>query len=696
MQQRKLAERSVYEYLSIPGYLIALLWINVYICRELFSIYTPRMNSMHGFWAALAQRAGDNWFHPGWWPYWDCGIPFEYTYQPLAPGLAAAIAALRGISHIAAFEVVTGLAYCLVPVTLFLMAWLLTRAPGYSFAAALFYSLVSPTQLLAPDGNFALKNFLDGRRLFTMALWDDTPHVTALVFLPLTILFLTLSIRHRRPIYYSAAALSIACSAFASAFGPTMTAMAALCLLFVLDRRSYQRNIAITLGIGAFGYAISCPFLSPSLLQAIRGAAAHSYEERLTAGSLTALAITAAGWILLWHYLPRWTGDWRLQFFALFAYITSTGPMLLVYLNRQFLPQPGRYRTEMELAWALLVVFGFQRWFRRTPRAVKAALLLLLAALAGEQIVSHRRLAKTILVSADLTRTIEYRVSTWAAQNVRGTRVMLPGSIAQWANAFSDVLQVSGSSWSLAANQVQQMGVGAIYRGGESVEQDVRVSLLWLKAYGAGAIAVSGPHSEEFWKPFFHPAKFDGVLPLLWRADDVSIYQIPQRTHSLAHVVPQTAIVSRAPAGAEDRVALTPYVTALDDPTMPPADFEWKGWNRISIRTHASPGQAISVQVSYHPGWHATINGKPVEIRRDALGLMWLPPQCSSQCNAELTYNGGWELRICHFVSYAALAMVLVFPLLPRRWFSNRRASRRSAVTGLPVPRTDPLYIRPG
>ena len=31
------------------------------------------MNSMHGFWVALARHGGHSWFQPSWWPYWDCG-----------------------------------------------------------------------------------------------------------------------------------------------------------------------------------------------------------------------------------------------------------------------------------------------------------------------------------------------------------------------------------------------------------------------------------------------------------------------------------------------------------------------------------------------------------------------------------------------------------------------------------------------
>ena len=37
--------------------------------------------------------------------------------------------------------------------------------------------------------------------------------------------------------------------------------------------------------------------------------------------------MVALGWVLLSRYLPRWTSDWRLQFFALFAFLTSSPPM---------------------------------------------------------------------------------------------------------------------------------------------------------------------------------------------------------------------------------------------------------------------------------------------------------------------------------------------------------------------------------
>ena len=651
------------EAIAAAACAIVLLWINLYVCRELFQHDAAHMNSMQGFWIALARLAQGSWWHANWWPYMNCGMPFEFAYAPLVPWLTAAIAAVRGVPDAVAFQAVTGLVYCAGPVTLFLMAWLLTRAPGYSFLAGLFYSLTAPTQLVIPDGPFSFQGFWSASRLMTAAVWDETPHLAALALLPVMILLLVVSLERRRPVYYAATALTVALMTLASDFGPVMFLMAALCLLVVLPRADVRRHIAITVGIGAAGYAVASPFLSPSLIAAIRQAAEDG-GEGWSMGSLTALVIAAAGWILLWHYLRRWTKDLRLRFFALFAYLTASVPVLAYYLHRHFLPEPNRYKFEMELALSLLVVFGVRPWLVRVPKQVKMALALLVLALAGEQMVSHRQFAKHILHTEEATRTIEYRASVWAEQNLRGVRVMMGGSIEKWANAFTGVEQYSGGSWSVAANPAQQNGLRAMWNGGETAERDARVSLAWLKAYGVGAIAMSGPHSQEFWKPFAHPAKFEGILPVLWREDDVTIYRIPQRTDSLAHVVPAAALVGRAPRGPGDIAAIETYGAALDDASLPAAGFQWEGRNRIRIAATVERGQAVSVQVSYHPGWHATAGGRRAAIRPDGLGLMWLRPDCSGRCDMVLDYDGGWELRLCRYISLAALASLLLFPLV--------------------------------
>jgi hypothetical protein len=646
------------EIFLASAYAVIITWVNAYICHELFTNETAPMNSMHGFWVALAKRGGSSWLHSNWWPFWDGGIPSEFTYAPLIPWLISAWSGIRGITPELAFQSITGFVYCLGPLSLFLLAWWITRAAGWSFLATLFYSLTSPSQLIVPDAEFSFRHFWDARRLFIVAEWDDTPHLAALALLPLAILFLALSMRRRRPTYYAILVLLIAGMALATDFGPIQVLLAVLCLIPVFPRRDYGRNTALVISIGLIAYAIIAPFLPPSLLLAIHRASANA-EGGWTTGSATALAIVTLGWIVLWRVLERWTTDWNLRFFGFFAYLTCSIPVIAAYLHRQFLPQPGRYKLEMEMAIALLIVFGLRSIVGKAPSALKAGLLFLFLALAGEQIVSHRQYAKNILQPADLTQTIEYRTADWASQNLPGIRVMLPGSIAQWANDFADLPQFSGSSWSQAYNQVQQRGLAAVYNGGDTPPQDARVSLDWLKAFGVGAVAVSGPNSHEYWKPFGRPAKFEGLLPVLWRQEDVTIYRVPQRTTSLAHVMSESTIVSRAPAGPRDTDAIEKYVAALDDPSLPPSEFHWAGPNSMQIRTTASPGQAVSVQVSYHPGWHAKVGSRAIELRRDGLGLMWLRPDCSGLCEIQLDYDGGWELRLCRYMSFAALALLL-------------------------------------
>jgi len=653
------------EVFSASAYALALVWLNAYVCREFFFNETAWMNSMHGFWIALAERAGGSWFHESWWPYWDGGIPFEFTYAPLVPALTALWAAVRGVSHALAFNVISGAVYCLGPVTLFLMVWLLTRLPGTSFGAALFYSFTTPTELLVPDGTFGWAKFWDVRRLFLVGVWDETPHLTMLVLLPLAILFLSLAIRARRFAYIAASVIAISLASLASAFGPIVIAMAALCLLFVLRREDWARNLLLVAGIGAFAWAICASYYPPGLIRSIVTATGTHGEGQWDAGSITTLAMVAFGWAILWRYLRRWTSEWPLQFFALFAYLICSIPILAAYLHHQFLPQPHRYKMEMELALAPVVVFGARHWIEKMPASWKVTVILLFLALAGEQVAAERTFAKGVLQHKDMTQTIEYRTSMWAAQNLRGVRVMLPGSIAAWANSFTGVQQFGGGSWSMAANLAQVRGLYAIYNGGvpdfnETPQHDAATALVWLKAFGVGAVTVSGPKSQEHYKPFAHPSKFEGLLPVLWSSDDVTVYRVPLRTPSLAHVLPESALVTRLPSAPGDVAPMDRYVAALDDPSLPLAGLEWEGTDKIRISTAASHDQILSVQVSYSPGWHATAGGQSREIKKDGLGLMWLRPECSGPCDVELTYNGGWELRLARWISAIATAALVL------------------------------------
>jgi len=627
------------EALRGAGYAAVLLWVNAYVCRTWFFHPTAWMNSLHGYWAAIA-RLADGWLFPSWWPFWDLGIPFEYTSAPLVPAMTAAIAASRKVPPLMAVQAVSTIFYCAAPLSLFFMAWMLTRAPGYSFFAGLFYSLLSPAKILAPDGEFSWANVLNPHRFMLQALWDETPRVAALTFLLLFIFFLTRSMERRGNLYPTAAAAMLGLAMLASPFAAPSAAIAALCLLTVLRPADWRRNLVCFAAVSLFAYALAARFLPPSLWIAM--AAASAAHEAWNPGAITAFAGIILAWLILVHFLERRSKDWRLPFFALLAYAMSCAPILDKWLDRRILPQPQRFRIEMEPAIALLVVFGVRPWLERWPRWSQAVLALMILVLSGVQVVHVRRLAKDALYPADVTRTIEYRTAQRVARELPGARVMLPGSIARWANTFTGVQQFSGSEGTMAYSQVQQRAMTAVYNG------DASISLARLKAYGAAAVVVSGEGSREQFHPFSQPEKFRGLLPELWSEEGVTVYRVPQRTLSLAHVIPETAVVS-------DTAQLDRYNAAVDDASLPEAAFEWQGRNRIRIRAVTAAGQVISIQVSHHPGWSAMVNGRPAAVHRDGLGMMWVRPHQVGPATVEIRYDGGWELRICSWLSLSAV-----------------------------------------
>jgi len=629
-------------------YGLILLWINVYIARDFFHTASAPMNSMHGYWTAIAQRAGSAWFQATWWPYVDAGIPFEFTYAPGIPFFTAMTSAVLHKAPLAAFNMVAGAIYCLAPLTVFLMAWLLMRAPGYAFLAGLLYSLTSTTQILAPDGPFAWRAFWDARRIYLTAVWDDTPHLAAVALVPLIIVLLARSIQRRRLIYYVLAAFTIALASWCSAFGPTDTALATICLLFTLKRERLASNIVLIAGIGLFAWALTAPFLSPATIQAVRDSSPTD-GTGWQASSFTALAITILGWTILWSCLQRWTGDWRLRFLALFAYLMSAIPMIGEYLHRQFLPQPTRYKFEMEMALDVCLVFALKPVVEKAPKPIRAGLLLVVVAFASEQLVAHQHFARAVIPAADLPKSIESRVSLWAHEHLPETRIAMPGSIAMWANLFSTVQQFGGGAWSMAYNMQQQRASWAVQGG------DTHTALTWLKAFGVAAICVSGPKSPEFWKTYGHPERFEG-LPVLWREEDTTIYSNPGTSASLAHSAPASAIVR----DARDFRNIERYVNSLQDD----ASLRWRGNNEFAVQAPASAGRALSVQVSWSPGWHATVNGKALRIQKDGIGLMWFDPQCSGPCAIDVKYDGGWQLRILRWLSFAAMAALVAAFLL--------------------------------
>lgn len=641
-------------------YLGLLAAVNACICREaFFTESSGHFHSMHGIWMALARLGGPGWLGPRWYPYWGGGSPAENLYAPLIPAATAALANLLRISLPMALHALTGLVYCLGPVLLYVAGWRLFRAPGYSFAAALAYSLLSPSQLVAPDsGGFHAAAIWGARRMYLVFDWDELPHMTSLALLPVAVFFLARALQSRRWFHSGLAASLMAAMMLANMFGAVLVAIVTLTVPLALERRFHPAAMVRSGLTATAAYLAVCPWLPPSLLFTIRRNAALDGEGDTLPHALAAFLVIAAVSAMVWFLASRSAAEWPLRWLLLFACPAVLIPTIAQYWGPHFVPQPGRYKCELELALAWLGVFALRPPIQRLPPRARMALATALAIGAAWQVVSYRRIAEQMLRPVDVARSIEYRSAKWVEANLPGQRVMMGGSMGFWLDTFTNQPQLS-APYSTALNWTGQVATYTFYSDMNAGDRGAEFSLLWLQALGAQAIAVPGPQSPDAWKGFVHPRKFDGVLPVLWREDDTSIYRVPQVSGSLAHAMRRAQLVQHPPIHGLDVHEVRAYVAALEDPAAPPATLRWQGSNRALVRARLEPWEVISTQIDYHPGWHARAGGTSLPVFADGLGFMVIDPQCSGDCEMAIEFDGGVESKLCRTASAAVLLLAL-------------------------------------
>jgi hypothetical protein len=380
------------------------------------------------------------------------------------------------------------------------------------------------------------------------------------------------------------------------------------------------------------------------------------------------------------HYIFDKIGTSRWpRFFLYFSFLTSLVVLGFYWGHVRLLPQPHRWHVEMEIAFIGATLCGVARIlnrssYKRFPSIIVLGCFIVMCVI---QFITYSDYAPIQTLPIDIKTTIEYKMSKWFDQNMKGQRVFAPGSVSVWMNMFTDVPQMVGCCDQSVPSYEHRVAFYSIYAGDEATDPNARNSILWLKAYGVGAIGVASPHGREFFKPFTRPDKFAGVLPEVWRDGDDVVYRIPTGSTSLAHVIPETAVVSRSPYNGVDVAPLLPFVAALDSTQLAPAQITWRNSHSARIVTHIAAGQVISLQNTYAPGWQATANGKAASVRADGIGLTIIKPQCDGACVIELSYDAGSEARHAQTAQELGLGLVIAiacWPMVKRRVPSTRFA----------------------
>jgi len=648
---------------------LLLLVVNIAIAATLFGVeYSAYNGSIEGTFIAIPRIMAK---YPGqwnWWPFWNGGLPFETAYLPFTHWVVAAFSLLSGFSAARAFHIVSAGIYVFSALAVFWMALELSRRLVVSLMAALAYSCVSASALLLPAIAADAGGALNLRRLHVLVFYGESPHTAALALLPVAVVCFSRALTTREVKWKILAGVLAACVVLCNAFGIVALPLALLCWLMAFPSGPWWKRPLTTAAIGIVSYAWISPWLSPAMIRAIRANSLTTGGDfRYKLASWVALAAIGAGFLLLWFAMRRYKASSHLQFFALFGYVPTAIVMTWYFCNIAVIPQPGRYQLEVDLVLLLAVVFAGAAILDRCPLRMRTAVVALAAAGLALQIVHSVVYARHLIRAVAPASLGEYRIAKWLDKNRPGQRAYISGSAAFLYNVFTDNPQLSGGHDQHTVNTFIPIVSFTIYSGMNAGDRDAEYSIFWLKAFGAHAISASGPGSNDYFKSFVHPHKFDGVLPLLWRDRGDSIYEVPSRSASLAHVIPSSAVVTRTPIHGLDIAPVEPYVAALDDPAYPLATFQWKSLSEAEIRATVDRGQVIAVQVTHEQGWEAWANGRRQTVRGDALGQMVIEPECSGPCEISLRYTGGKERLITRAMSLAALLVAIAFGWRGRR-----------------------------
>lgn len=624
------------------------------------------MDSIEGAYIGITRHILASWPDLSWWPAWYGGIPFANSYPPLLHMLAALASVLLSVSPARAHHIITGLLYCAGPVFAYLLLARLSRCLFPSFCAALLYSVWSPVGVLVRKVALDMGHPLRPRRLGTLIAYGDGPHLSAIALLPLAVYCLDLALEKRRPLYYGFASLSFVAVVYTNWLGAFALAVMVFCYLAAgKPWRAWLTSAALALA----AYSIAMPWVPPSLIRVIQtnaktigGDFSHSYSTLLKAAPLAAIAFAALKLLLLRFRTPAF-----LQMLILFGALMSWIGLGYSWFGWAVVPQPERYHLEVDFGLTLLLGMGAALLLRRAPLRVAQGTTAALLLFAAAQTYRAHSYARGMIQEIDIASTVEYQVAAWFDQHMSGSRVMVPGSIQFFFQAFTETPQLGGGFEQGDINRANRIAQYQILSGAGAGVNDIAICVLWLKALGVQAIEAGGPQTREHYRAFVNGDKFRGVLAELWREGDDAIYRVPERSSSLAHVMRAAHLVALPPYNGIDIEQLRSFVDAIDDPALPEARFVWRTQHSAEIFARALPNHIVSVQITYDRGWHAQANGRKVRVFGDGLGLLAIEPRCDGECRIELVYDGGLEAHIARWASGITVLCWVIWVLISQK-----------------------------
>ena len=617
---------------------LSILLLNLWINGPLFAPgELPFRGSIEGGYAGMARFISQ---HPnpwGWNPFTYCGLPTQFMYPPLL--LYVAGLGMRLLPHASpdwVWRVIVSMATCLGPVTLFFFALCFTRSRKWAFAAAVAYSLFSPSYGLFPAIEKDRGIVQLPWRIQVLAKYGEGPHNTGLTLLPLALIGLwrflvgqtARSARDghvplgRRPVWGPAADLGVCptrsltrlfISALLLAAIPLINwvaafALAISCLILFLAAWG-EPNFRFWRALAAAGlaYLLACFWLTPSFVRTIAfNWPVDSFAYHLHVKQAWLIAGMIAGAIIIRIAFRLLQGSFYLCLVTLGAFVFGWIATAYYLYGVDTIPESRRYAIEFEF-FLMLALFEALRLALSSPNSTVrlsawgTAGVMLLVGL--PQLWAYYSQGWRMWWPVPPETTVEYKLAKWIADHPPHGRVFASGGLRFRLNSWFDIQQVGGGFETGLQNRVP---VDMAYRI-RSTNED---PLPELQALDVQYVVVHGPKSREYYRDFKYPERL-AKFPAVFHVEDDTIYEVPTR----------------------------------------PSHVEWLDSNSFIV----SGAGMVETLVNDDPGWRGP------QIERDQLGFMRV------RAPAELQYRGTAEQRIMAALSGLAWLAALTAVIRSRR-----------------------------
>ena len=602
---------------------VALFVVQALLIAPLFAgEFTRYRGSIEAAYITDARFIVDHFPDLSWNPLWYLGFPFEWFYTPLLPAVVALMGKVIGDVP-AAYRVVAAAGYALGPAALYAATRVVSRSRAAAVLAGLTFIFLPSVSYLLPGLQGDASAFSGAAlpppwRLVALVEYGEGPHVLSL---SLALLALAAGARYIRAPSGGrlvVAVVAVVAVALTNLIG-VLGAAVFLGLIPASERiggRAEGRYARLFV-IGALSGLLSLGWYSLGFIRAVFGFSTPGGGEGGTAYLWLPVVLLATLAAVAWldRRLPE-GGALAVGWAAVFG---------VIVVGRQFAgfslaPQPIRYALELDAAAAIGIGIAAAWALRKLPalgsRRIRAVAGVALAAVfiavgAGGWLTVRERLAP----DTAWRDWSERRVALWLSEHLApGERAYITGDHAFWADVFADVPQVRGGVDFAFSNP---WWAHVTYQVNNGVDADI--SEMWMAALPVRYIVVPGPASSEIYRDFADPKKFDGRLRVAFEERGVRIYEV-------SPVGDPRVVVARvaglaAPTSAIDRAAISEYVKRIGEGRAP-IKLEPRGLGSFRVEVDVRDGEQVVLRQAYDTGWHASVDGRPADVRADAIGQL--------------------------------------------------------------------------